>query len=402
MDPLSSTLMDPATFEREPPPPSSTAAKIPAGLFPKAVQALRPYVPGLSVAEIMRRSGLDEVAKLASNECPLGPTLSALEAIRNAAPSSGRYPDGAARQLRSALAEHHMVVAEQIAVGAGADGCIDSLIGATIEHGDELICGWPSFPTPVITASRLGASVTRVPLRPDHVHDLDAMLDAIGSRTKLVFICHPNNPTGTANTRAELNAYFDAVPDHVLTVLDQAYREYVDESWYPDGIEYLHGGRRVAVLRTFSKIHGLADLRIGYMLAPQAVVAAVLKVQRAFEIGTIGQAAAEASLTEITELGHRKVLNRLGRSALIDMLTRVGFTPELGPVANFVYVKPEADPIRLASDLLGYGVAIRTLAGFGCSNGIRISVGTSRDHEQLEAALAQTTGFSGAPTNAER
>ena len=157
-------------------------------------------------------------------------------------------------------------------MGAGADGVIDCLSQAVLEEGDEVVCGWPSFPSYVLDAIKLGARPVRVPLR-DHRYDLEALLDAITPRTKLVYVCHPNNPTGTTNTRAELDAYMDQVPGHVLTVLDQAYFEYIDDPEYPDGVEeYFKAGRRVIVLRTFSKIFGLAGLRVGYGIAPEDVV----------------------------------------------------------------------------------------------------------------------------------
>src|SRR5207245_10806503 len=172
-------------------------------------------------------------------------------------------PAGGAWRLRRALAERCGVRYEELAVGAGADGLVDCLSLATLDPGDEIVCGWPSFPSYVIDAAKLGAAPRRVPLRDDR-YDLEAMLEAIGSRTKLVYVCLPNNPTGTMNTRAELDAYFEAVPEHVLTVLDPAYLEYIEDPEYPDAIEeYFKAGRRVVVLRTFSKIYGLAGLRVG-------------------------------------------------------------------------------------------------------------------------------------------
>ena len=173
-----------------------------------------------------------------------------------------RYPDGGACRLRTALAELHDVRFEEIAPGAGSDGVVDYLSQLALDPGDEIVCGWPSFPSYVIDALKIGAVPRRVPLR-DHRYDLDAMLEAIGPRTKLVYVCHPNNPTGTMSTRAELDTFLDQVPGHVLTVLDQAYYEYIDDPEYVDGLEYLKAGRKVVVLRTFSKIYGLAGLRVG-------------------------------------------------------------------------------------------------------------------------------------------
>src|SRR5947208_1405891 len=188
-----------------------------------------------------------------------------------------RYPDGGVWALRSALAERHGVSFEEVVVGAGADGVIDLLSQATLDPGDEIVCGWPSFPSYVLDAAKLGAISKKVPLR-NHTYDLDALLAAVGPRTKLVYVCHPNNPTGTANGRDELAAFVERLPEHVLAVVDQAYFEYVDDPDYADGVDELFKhGKRVAVLRTFSKIYGLAGLRVGYGIAPKDVVTATSK-----------------------------------------------------------------------------------------------------------------------------
>ena len=192
-----------------------------------------------------------------------------MEAIARSVADLNRYPDGGAWRLRNALAERYGIAFEEVAVGSGADGLIDCLSQASLDPGDEIVCGWPSFASYVVDAVKLGSVPVKVPLREDR-YDLDAMLEAITPRTRLVFVCHPNNPTGTMNTRAELDSFLDRVPGHVLVVIDQAYREYVDDPEYPDAIEeYYRAGHPVAVLRTFSKIYGLAGLRIGYMVAPR-------------------------------------------------------------------------------------------------------------------------------------
>jgi histidinol-phosphate aminotransferase len=261
-------------------------------LFRPAIAGLVPYEPGKPVEEVQRELGLERVVKLASNEGPFPPFPAALEAMDRAARELNRYPDGGAWALRSALAAHHGVRFEEIVIGSGADGVIDLLSQAILDPGDEIVCGWPSFPSYVLDAAKLGAVVQRVPLR-DHTYDLDGLLAAIGPRTKLVYVCHPNNPTGTGNPRAELLSFFERVPGHVLTVLDQAYFEYIDDPDYADGIEEVFKeGRRVVVLRTFSKIYGLAGLRVGYGVAPEDVVVATSKVRRAFDVTATAQAAA--------------------------------------------------------------------------------------------------------------
>ena len=189
------------------------------GLFRRSIADLIPYEPGKPVEEVQRELGLERVVKLASNEGPYGPFPEAREAIERATPELNRYPDGGVYALRAALAERHGVAFEEVVVGAGADGVIDLLSQATLEPGDEIVCGWPSFPSYVLDAAKLGAITRKVPLV-DQTHDLDGLLAAIGPRTKLVYVCHPNNPTGTANGRDELAAFLDRVPGHVLVVLD--------------------------------------------------------------------------------------------------------------------------------------------------------------------------------------
>ncbi len=362
-----------------------------SSLFRASVDALVPYEPGKPIEELRRELGLERIVKLASNEGPFPPFPAALEALGRAAQELNRYPDGGAYRLRAALAELHDVPFEQVAVGGGADGVIDCLAQAALEPGDEIVCGWPSFPSYVIDALKVGAEPKRVPLR-EHRHDLEGMLAAIGPRTKIAFLCHPNNPTGTVNTRAELDAWFERVPGHVLSVLDQAYFEYVDDPDYPDGIaRYAKAGRNVLVLRTFSKIYGLAGLRVGYGIGPAEVVTAVGKVRRAFDITTPAQEAALSSLGEAGEgeIARRARLNGEGRAALADALRRHGLEPVPGAVANFLYVEVGEDAPALYDALLREGVIVRPLGGFGAPGALRISVGTPEENACFADALGR-------------
>ncbi len=203
-------------------------SEIADSFFKPAVASLVPYEPGKPVEEVQRELGLERVVKLASNEGPYGPFPAAVEAIERSIRELNRYPDGGIYRLRMALAERLGVRYEQVTVGAGSDGLVDCLTQLALDSGDEIVCGWPSFPSYVIDARKVGATPVTVPLR-DGRYDLEAMLDSVTPRTKIVYICHPNNPTGTMSTRDELDDWFDLVPDHVLTVLDQAYHEYVDD-----------------------------------------------------------------------------------------------------------------------------------------------------------------------------
>jgi histidinol-phosphate aminotransferase len=365
---------------------SSRFADLDDAFFRPSVNALTPYQPGKPIEEVQRDLGLDRVVKLASNEGPYGPLPAALDAMERAAVDLNRYPDGGAYRLHTLLADRHGVAFGEVCVGAGADGCIDLLSQAILDPGDEVVCGWPSFPSYVIYARKQNASARLVPLL-DLRYDLDALLEAVTPRTKLAYICHPNNPTGSMNTVDELDGWFDRVPEHVLTVVDQAYFEYIDRDDYPDAVErYLKAGRRVVVLRTFSKIYGLAGLRIGYAVGPARCIAAMAKVRRPFDLTTTAQVAAAASLGDEGEIARRRAANRDGLARLEEILRAHGLDP--APSAgNFVYVETGADATELFGRLLHEGIVVRPLAGFGSPTAVRVSVGTPDELDDFAAAL---------------
>jgi histidinol-phosphate aminotransferase len=351
------------------------------------LDGLVPYEPGKPEEEVQRELGLDRVVKLASNEGPWGPFPAALEALAAAASQLNRYPDGGAYYLRNALAERHGVGPEQIVTGAGADAIIGHLSVATLDPGDEIVTGWPSFISYVLDALKLGAVPIRVPLSDDHL-DLEAVAAAVTPRTKLVFVATPNNPTGTMTGRSELEAYFERVPEHVLTVIDQAYFEYIEHPDYPDAVEeFLKRGRRVLVLRTFSKIYGLAGLRVGYGVGPPDVVTAIGKTRRAFDVSTAAQVAALASLDEREEIERRRALTHEGRRALEATLREHGLEPVGPAVANFLFVDVGEDVRPFFEALLRQGAIVRPMAGFGAPNALRITVGTPEENAFFADAL---------------
>ncbi len=353
-----------------------------------ALRGLVPYEPGRPVEEVQRQLGLERVVKLASNEGPFGPFPAALEAIERAVREANRYPDGGAYALRRALAERHDVSCDEITVCAGADSVIGYATLALLDPGDEIVTGWPSFPAYVLDATKLGAVPVTVPLR-EQRFDLDALLEAITPRTKIVFVATPNNPTGTMTTRAELDRYFARVPDHVLTVLDQAYFEYVDDPDYPDAIEeYAKAGRRVLVLRTFSKIYGLAGLRVGYGVGSAALVEAIGKVRRPFDVTGAGQAAALASLDDVAELGRRRAVNQEAMTVLGDLLTQHGWQAAGPAVANFAFVELGEDAVAVNEALLRQGVIVRPMGSFGAPQALRITAGTPEEMTFFGEALA--------------
>jgi histidinol-phosphate aminotransferase len=363
-------------------------------LFRPALDGLVPYEPGKPAELVQRELGLGHVVKLASNEGPFGPFPEALEAIGRSLAEANRYPDGGAYRLRTALAERHGVGFEETVVAAGADAVIGYVCQATLDPGDEVVTPWPSFPSYVLDPLKLGATPVRVPLTGGRV-DVDALLAAVTTRTKLAYLPTVNNPTGTMTPRADLLRFLDTVPPEVLTVVDDAYFEYVDDPDFPDAIEEAaKQGRRVLALRTFSKIYGLAGLRVGYGVGPAEVIAAIRKVQRAFDVTTPAQEAALASLDGVTELARRRSVNRESMTALEAVLRSHGFDPT-GPAAgNFLFVDVGTDADALNDALLRRGVIVRPMGSFGAPSALRISAGTPEEiaflGEQLASVFAKT------------
>jgi len=365
------------------------------GFLRPALAGLVPYEPGKPVEEVQRELGLERVVKLASNEGPFGPFPSALAALERGAGDLNRYPDGGAFRLHHRLAERHGVEPGEVAVAAGADAVIGYVSLACLEPGDEVVTGWPSFPSYVIDALKLGATPVRVPLR-EYRFDLDGLLAAVTPRTKLVYVATPNNPTGTMTTRAELDDYFARVPEHVLTVVDQAYFEYVEHPDYPDAIEeYGKQGHRVLVLRTFSKIYGLAGLRVGYGVGPASVIGAIAKVRRAFDVNTEAQEAALASMDDTEELARRRAVNRQAMAQLEAALREQGYDPVGPALGNFLFVEVGEDAGALNDALLRQGVIVRPMGAFGAPTALRITAGTPDEIAFFAEALAAVRATAG-------
>jgi histidinol-phosphate aminotransferase len=360
-------------------------------LFRPAIAELVPYEPGKPVEEVQRELGLERVVKLASNEGQFGPFPAAVEAIERGLRECNRYPDGGAYRLTHALAAKHGVDQAEVALAAGADAVIMYLSLAVLDPGDEIVCGWPSFPSYVLDAIKLGATPVRVPLSGD-AYDLEAIADAITERTKIAYVANPNNPTGTMVGRDALDRFLERVPEHVLVVLDEAYFEYVDAPDYPDGIEEYRNrdGRNVLVLRTFSKIYGLAALRVGYGIGPPEVVAAIRKVRNAFDVSQPAQDAALASLGDDEEVRRRRDATAEGRAELLEITAGLPVRVGERPVANFIYVDTGRDVQPLFDALLREGVIVRPLAPFGAPEAIRVTVGTADENALFGAALERS------------
>jgi histidinol-phosphate aminotransferase len=330
--------------------------------------ALPSYVPGRSMPGTI---------KLASNETPDGPLPGVLEAIAAAAATSNRYPDMGVLQLRAALAEHYGIDQARIVTGCGAVALCEHLVRATcLGPDDQVVYSWRSFEAyPIVTATG-GATSVRVPNRPDHGHDLPAMAAAVTDRTRLVLICNPNNPTGTALRRDDLDAFLDAIPETTMVVLDEAYREFVSDPDVPDGlVRYAHRPN-VVVLRTLSKAWGLAGLRVGYLVAQPAVADTLRKVLTPFSTSSLAQAAAVAALAAKDEMHVRlgRVIAERDR-VLIAMRKLLPDVPE--SQANFFWLPLGDASVGFAAEIERQGIIVRPFAG----DGVRVTIGTAAEND---------------------
>ncbi|MET9506695.1 histidinol-phosphate transaminase [Streptomyces sp. NPDC006622] len=325
--------------------------------------------------------------KLSSNENPYPPLPGVLERVTALAGSFNRYPDMACSGLVEELSERFGVPASHIATGTGSVGVAQQLIQSTAGPGDEVMYAWRSFEAYPIITQISGATPVQVPLTAGDVHDLDAMADAITERTRLIFVCNPNNPTGTVVRRAELERFLDRVPADVLVVLDEAYREFIRDAEVPDGVALYRERPNVCVLRTFSKAYGLAGLRVGFAIAHEPVAAALRKTAVPFGVSQIAQEAAIASLRAEDEL-----LGRVGslvceRNRVVEGLRAQGWTvPETQ--ANFVWLRLDEQTVAFAQACERAGVVIRPFPG----EGVRVTIGET---EANDIFLKAAEGFRG-------
>ena len=362
---------------------------LPPDLIRSALDEVRPYQPGRPIDDVKREVGLDQVIKLGSNEGPWPPFPAAIEAIAECAPEQRLYPDPGAWALRDALSEATRLSTDQIMVGAGIDGLITNICRATLDPGDALAMAWPSFVQWRLATLAQGAEVQVAPLADNGAYDLDALLEAITPATKLAVVVSPNNPTGAAVSNSALRRFLDAVPDHVLPVLDEAYFEFLPPGGH-DGADLLRTGHRVAVLRTFSKAYGLAGLRVGYLLASPDLLAALAKVRNAFDVTGPAQAAAIASLRDASDyLADRMVEVSQERSMLASGLQALGLE-SMPSSANFLLVPMgSAERAGQVNDaLLRQGVIVRPAGPFGAPEALRITVGLPHQNAELLSAVA--------------
>jgi histidinol-phosphate aminotransferase len=325
------------------------------------------------------------VVKLSSNENPLGPSPRALAALQAAAGSINRYPEAGALALRQALAARFGIAPEMVACSNGSDEMVFMLCLAFLREGDEVVMAHGSFISYYLRTLEMGAQATRVPLR-DHMHDLDAMADAITARTRLLFVCNPNNPTGTTNTAEEVARLLARVPEDVLVVMDEAYIEFVDQAGYPDLLVELRAERRnLILLRTFAKIYGLAGLRVGYAFGHPEVIGYIERARPTFNVNALGQVAALAALEDEEHVARSRDHAAASRALFQRELRALGLQP-IPSQTNFVTVHI-GDDAEIASALLDRGFTVNPLAGWGLPGYIRISFGTDEENARFLAAL---------------
>jgi histidinol-phosphate aminotransferase len=354
-----------------------------------AVAAMPAYRPGRNPADLAREIGVERAVKLASNEVAFPPLPAVLEAIAATAAETNRYPDNGATVLTAALAGRYGVEPGQVATGCGAVTVCQQLAQAYNDPGTSIAFAWRSFEMYPLLAQVAGAAVQQVPLMPGvpggspDTHDLEALAAVVDETTRLVFVCNPNNPTGTAVRRAELERFLDAVPPSTLVVLDEAYREFVTDPDVPDGVELMRGRSNVAVLRTFSKAWGLAGLRVGYLLAEDPAVAeAVRRTHVPFSVSSLAQAAAVAALASEDEVRARCAAVVAERSRLTAELRGRGL-PVADSQANFVWLPLGERTAEVAAALEARAVITRPFAG----EGLRVTVGTPEEDDVFLGAL---------------
>jgi histidinol-phosphate aminotransferase len=347
------------------------------------IAALSPYVPGKPIEELQRELGLERVIKLASNENPIGPSPKALAVLNEGAATLHRYPDGGAYRLREALADRWKVSSDHIILGNGSDEILGLLARTFLAPGDEAVMADHTFVIYKMEVTAAHGKAVTIPLK-QWRHDLHAMADAVTPRTRLLFVCNPNNPTGTMVSAGEVDRLLARVPEHVIVVFDEAYFEYVRSSEFPDSMAYVKQGRNAIVLRTFSKIYGLAGLRIGYGVTTPEITNFLNRVRPPFNANSLAQRAALAAMSDDEHVAKSRAVNEAGMEQVVNGLRALGFSP-IPSEANFVYVDVGQDGRKVFEALLRQGVIIRHIEG----RMVRVTIGQTEENQVFLTALAR-------------
>ena len=347
---------------------------------------LVPYEPGKPIEDVARELGIDpdDIIKLASNENPLGPSPKAVEVMKSAADQVNIYPDGGGWKLRNAIAEKFSLSMDNVVLGNGSNEIIEFVGHAFLSPGDQIIAAEHAFVVYKLMATLFGAETIEVP-DPGFVHDLEAMADAITEQTKEIFIANPNNPTGTLVTQDQIDHFMDRIPDHVIVIFDEAYYEFLDSP--PDTLKYVREGRNVVVMRTFSKIQGLAGLRIGYGLAPSGLASVLQKTRQPFNANHLAQEAALAALADEEHQHRTKTITDEGRQFLQKSFDQMGLE-YLPSYANFVLVKV-GDGDAVFDALLRKGVIVRAMRSYKLPEWVRISIGKNEENQRCVELLKE-------------
>ncbi|MEK3910392.1 histidinol-phosphate transaminase [Paenibacillus sp. FSL H7-0331] len=340
----------------------------------KAIQNISPYTPGKPIWELQSELGISRIIKLASNENPLGPSPKALEAIMCSLPDIHRYPDSSTTNLRQAIAEKLDMKPQQLIISNGGDELITLVSEAFLEPGDEIIVPAPSFSEYEFGALLMGANVVNVPLGESYTFDIDAIVNAVTERTKLLCICSPNNPTGTYLSQSVLHHLLDVLPKHILMLFDAAYSQYATAADYTNGLEFVRAGYPIVVLQTFSKIYGLAGLRVGYGAAPESIIKQILKVKEPFNVNALAQAAASAALHDTEHLRLSLQVNSEGKEQLYRSFRELQL-PFVESMSNFVLVDLGTHAKFIYEQLLSKGIIVRFGGIWNLPGHIRVSVG---------------------------
>jgi histidinol-phosphate aminotransferase len=352
----------------------------------RQLRELAVYEPGKPIEETARELGVDPstIIKLASNENPLGPSPKALQAMRAMLENAHLYPDGSGFHLCKAIAAKLSVAPENVILGNGSNEVIEFLGHAFLNPGDDVVTCQYAFIVYKLLATAFGVRTIETP-SPDYRQHLDATLDAITAKTRIIFIPNPNNPTGTLISESAIDTFMSRVPDSVVVVFDEAYFEFLDDP--PDTLRFIRDGRNVVVLRTFSKIHGLAGVRIGYAIAPHPITEVLHKTRQPFNVNSIAHAGAMAALDDDAHLRETKRVIDEGRAYLQDHLAEMQI-PFVPAVANFVMVNV-GDGCAVFQQLLQRKIIVRPLNGYGLPEWLRISVGTMEENKKLIGALRE-------------
>lgn len=351
---------------------------------PEYIRGIGPYVPGRPIEEVERELNISAI-KLASNENPLGPSPLAVEAARKALARSNRYPDGSGFYLRKALSEKHDLPMEQIILGGGSTELIDLTARLMLRPENTGVTSFGSFPLYYIAIRAAGSRLVETPLR-NCGFDLEAIAGSLTREARIVFLANPNNPTGTMFTADDFDAFLSRVPPHVLVVLDEAYGDYIERPDYSRSVELVRRGANLVVLRTFSKVYGLAGLRIGYGLGPAGLLDEINKIRGPFNTSSVGQAAALAALDDREHVRRSIDSNRAGLAQLTTGLAQLGVrcVPSVG---NFMLAEFGCDTEPLCEELTKRGVIVRPMRWMGFPQAIRVSVGTRAENERFLSAL---------------